>query len=82
MFCDFMQYYGYSAEQTLNEYAKRFFGLCASMYKLKARDNIVELTNIANGMAGGKDAKKLAEQYKKDYEGTDSILREVRNLQK
>lgn len=82
MFADFIQYYNYTAEQALSEYAKRFFGLCGSMYKLKARDNLVELTNLSHGIAGGNDAKKLAEQYKKDFEGNDRILREVRNIQK
>jgi ribosomal protein S17E len=40
------------------------------------------LTNLSHGIAGGNDAKKLAEQYKKDFEGNDRILREVRNIQK
>jgi hypothetical protein len=82
MFADFLQFYGYKAEEALNEYAKRFFALCRSMYKLKARDNIVDLTNLSYAFAGGKDIKKLAEQYKKDYEGNDRILREIRNIKK
>lgn len=82
MFADFLHYYKYTADQTLNEYAVRFFALCSSMYRLKARDNIITLTNLTNGFAGGKEAKKLAEEYQKQYDGNDKILQEVRNIKK
>ena len=82
MFADFLQAYSYTAEQALNEYAKRFFSLCESLYKLKARDNLTDLANLSSGMAGGKDAKKLADKYQEQFEGNDKILREVRNIKK
>jgi hypothetical protein len=82
MFADFMQFYNYKAEEALNEYAKRFFGLCGSMYRLKAKDNLIQLINLSNGMAGGKEARKLADLYSNQAEGNDKILREIRNIKK
>jgi hypothetical protein len=82
MFVDFLNFYNYTADQALNELAKRFFSLCAGMYKVKARENLTQLTNLSNGMNGGKEAKKLADVYMTEYEGNDRILREVRNVKK
>jgi hypothetical protein len=82
MFAEFIQYYRYTADEALGEYAKRFFALCASMYKLKAKEYMISLANQSHAFSGGKEAKKLAEQYHKDYLGTDKILQEVRNIKK
>jgi hypothetical protein len=82
MFAEFMHHYNYTAEQTLNEYARRFFSLAGSMYKNEAKNNLVQLTNLSNGFNGGKQAEKLADNYKQQMEGNDRILREARNLKR
>jgi len=82
MFAEFMAYYRYNASDALNEYAKRFFALCSSMYRLQAKSSLETLV-IANTInSDGKNAQKLADQYKKQIDGNDQILREVRNIKK
>lgn len=80
MFGEFIHYYNYTADEALNEYAKRFFGLVNSMYRLVARDKLTQLIINNNATIGGKEAEKLADELKKQSKGNQGVLEEVRNI--
>jgi len=82
MFADFIHFYGYTAEQALNEYAKRFFSLANSMYRIKGVDSINQLVIASNAASGGDNAQKLMNEFKKQAKGNHGILEEVRIIKK
>lgn len=75
---EFIRFYGYSVEQALNDYAVRFFSLANSMYRLQARESLMQLTLINAGSAGGSDAQTVIDELKKKEKGLHGILEEVR----
>ena len=82
MFAEFLSFYGYTADQALSEYAKRFFGLANSMLRIQGSQNLTNLYISASGNAGGNEAEKLASQFKKQAKGNHGILQEVRIIKK
>jgi hypothetical protein len=80
MFADFIHFYNYTAEQALGEYAKRFFGLCSSMYRIKAKTNLMDLMVINHGTNGGDKAEGFIDELNKQAKGNHGILEEVRNI--
>jgi len=82
MFPEFISYYGYTAEQALQEYAKRFFSLLNSMFRLQAKAQLTELAIISNAHNGGKEAQSLAKKLTDQSLGNQKILEEVRNIKR
>jgi len=82
MFTEFIHYYGYTADEALNEYAKRFFGLVNSMFRLKGNERLTSLYIASAGANGGSDAEKLATEFRKQSRGNHGVLQEVRNIKK
>jgi hypothetical protein len=82
MFTEFMHFYSYTADEALGEYAKRFFALCNSMFRLQGNKNLTDLYISASGNSGGSEADKLASQFKKQAKGNQGILQEVRIIKK
>jgi hypothetical protein len=82
MFADFIHFYGYTADKALSEYAKRFFSLANSMYRIKGLDNINNLVIASNATSGGSNAEKLMTEFKKQAKGNHGILEEVRIIKK
>lgn len=80
MFTEFMHYYNYTADQTLTEYAKRFFGLVNSMYRVQGKKALEHISIVSAGTNGGQDGSKIVDEFKKQYKGQHGILQEVRNL--
>ena len=78
MFAEFIRHYSYTAEQALDEYAKRFFALVNSMYRVQAKEAIMALHVGSAGNTGGKDAQKVLDQLNKQAKGNQAILEEVR----
>jgi hypothetical protein len=78
MFAEFIRFYGYTAEQALGEYAKRFFALCNSMYRIAGKESLELLVINSNAMSGGDDASRLADNLKKQAKGNHAILQEVK----
>lgn len=69
-----MRFYGYTKEQTLNEYARSFFGLINSMYRLKGEESL-SLIQVHSALNGSEDA---LDNIKKESKGIHGILKEAR----
>jgi hypothetical protein len=82
MFADFIHFYGYTADQALSEYAKRFFGLANSMYRIKGVDSMNQLVIASNAASGGDGAQQLMNEFKRQAKGNQGILEEVRVIKK
>ena len=77
---EFIRFYGYTAEQVLDELAVRFFSLVNSMYRLQARESLVSITNHLTASAGGDEAQKTIEALHKQEKGLTGVLQEVETL--
>lgn len=75
MFAEFIRFYNYTAEQALAEYGKRFFSLVNSMYRIKAKEDLREIVNVAAGMSGNKE---IVTQLQKQEGGNQAILEQVK----
>mgnify|MGYP003348809686 FL=1 len=62
MYAEFLSYYNYTAEQALDELAKRFFALCSSMYRLKGKSSLEQLVIASTINSDGKHARTLADE--------------------
>jgi len=80
MLPQFIRFYGYTAQQALDEYAVRFFSLVNYMRRLEATELLNELSILSSAFAGGKEARPLVEQLKKQAKGVQGIVQEVRNV--
>lgn len=75
MIPQFMRFYKYTAEQTLQEYAIRFFSLVNSMYRLQANEALMDLAVVSSGM---NDGSELRNQLIKQSKGLHGIVEEIR----
>lgn len=66
-----MRFYGYTLQETLAEYAKSFYSLVNTMYRLKAEETLVDMTAY-NG------DNTTVEQLQKQRKGLHGLLKEVR----
>ena len=82
MFPEFLRFYGYTAEEALNEYAKRFFSLVNMMLRIQAKEMLNAVTVTNTGTNGGKDGEKVIDELRKQSKGNQGILNEVRNIRK
>lgn len=80
IYAEFIRFYGYTAEEALQEYAKRFFALANSMYRVSAGERLKELSIVNAGVNGGKGADSLVSDLKKQLKGNEGVLNEVRNI--
>lgn len=73
-----MRFYGYTLADTMNEYARSFFSLVNSMYRLQAEEQIrnIEVEAVANG------SNEAFEGIKKKSKGLHGIIQEVRIVKK
>jgi hypothetical protein len=71
MVAEFIRFYGYTADQVLDEFAVRFFSLCNSMYQLQAHEELRRMTS-------SNPNEEVIEGYKKQAKGLPGILDEVR----
>lgn len=77
MYAEFIRFYHYTAEEALNEYAKRFFALCSQMYRVKAKESLSDyMVNAA--VQSGQDGKKVVEELQKQEKGIEGIIQEVK----
>jgi len=79
MFAVFMQHYSYTANEALNEYAKRFFALCAQMYRNKAISSLDLISNVSASM-DGKANSGYIDILKKQAEGNDKMIQEAKTI--
>jgi hypothetical protein len=82
MFPEFMTFYHYTAEQALAEYAKRFFSLLNSMYRIQAKEQYDDLMISSTAYSGGKEAESLAKKLQDRSKGNQKILEEVRIIKR
>ncbi len=75
---EFIQYYGYTVEQAMSEYAKTFYSLVNDMYRLKARDALMVAQGVAIGMGNEQALKSLEKQER----GLSGFIREVKLVRK
>lgn len=78
MFAEFLHFYNYTADTTLNEFAKRFFGLVNQMYRLQGKYSLNSLVIANNAANGGSEAEQLADDLVQQSRGNHGILEEVR----
>lgn len=81
MIPEFIRFYGYTTQQVLGEYAVTFFSLINSMYRLKAKEALMDITTISSGMAG-KEGQSVINELKKQERGLHGIVEEVRTVKK
>lgn len=82
MFPQYIRFYGYTAEQALNELAKTFFALVNAMYRLEAQEAIKEIRNTSVAYTGGSEGDKIVSELNKQAKGIHGIVQEVRNIKK
>ena len=74
-----MRFYKYTADDTLNEYAKRFFSLSNAMYRIRAQEGLDTITYISAGL-GGDGSKDVVGNLLKQTKGLHGIVQEVRTI--
>jgi hypothetical protein len=74
---EYIRFYGYTSNEVLLEYAKTFFALVNSMYRLQAKEALLFVNNVAAAMSG-KDGKSHVEALQKQEKGLHGIVQEVR----
>jgi hypothetical protein len=79
MIPEFMRFYGYTAKQTLGEYAITFFSLVNSMYRLQAREQLRQIVAVSAGM-NGKESQSTISEIEKQEKGLHGIVQEIRNV--
>ncbi len=72
---EFIRFYGYTTEQTLNEYARTFYTLVNSMYQIQAKETLM-LTYAANA------TQELIDGLRKQEKGIAGTVQEVKNARK
>lgn len=72
---EFIRFYGYTAEQAMQELAVRFFSLVNSMYRIQANEALMTL-NVTNAAFSGDSG--VVDQLKKQSRGLHGIVQEVR----
>jgi hypothetical protein len=75
MIPEFIRHYHYTATDTLNEYAVRFFALVNAMYRLKAQESLELISNVNTAFNGNSDH---IHDLKKQEKGIAGIVEEVR----
>lgn len=77
MIPQFIRFYGYSNSDTLNEYATAFFSLVNSMYEIKAKEMLddISVLSVANSKDNG---ASVISALKKQYAGLGGIVKEVK----
>lgn len=73
MVAEFIRFYGYTAEQALDEFAVRFFALSNSMLQIQADET---LTAVMANNANEEVVSKLRTQSR----GLPGVVQEVRNV--
>lgn len=78
MIPQYIRFYGSSKQSTLNEYARVFFALCNSMYKIKATEILdkAKSQSIANGN------ESLLNSVLEQQKGQDAIVEQVKVVKK
>jgi len=75
MIPEFIRFYGYTVEQTLNEYAQTFFSLVNSMYQIQAKETLY------NAYASNA-TQELIDSLRKQEKGISGTVQEVKNARK
>lgn len=68
---EFIRFYGYTLEQTLNEFAVTFFSLVNSMYRLKANEALTDMS-VSNA------TQETVDLYRKQAKGVHGVVTETR----
>lgn len=75
----FLRFYsGYTAQSALSEYARVFFTLVNSMFRLQAQEMLANITSTSVGFNSGKEAQSVISKLEKESKGLSGIVREVR----
>ena len=75
---EYMRFYGQDASQALGEYAKRFFSLINSMYRLQAKEALTSVTVISAAVSG--DNNNVISDLQKQERGIHGIVQEARSI--
>lgn len=75
MIPQFMSFYGYSVNSTLNEYARTFFALINAMNCINAEKSLMNITEISTSLNGD---KQTVDNLVKQSKGISGIVNEVR----
>ena len=79
MIPEFMNYYPYSLDQVLGQYARTFFTLVGAMYRLKA---IQMIDDITVHITARNNDNEVINKLKEKSEGSSGILRQVKVIKK
>lgn len=66
----------------MSEYARTFFALTNSMYRLRASEKIDLIENVAIGNADTKDRNNAIDALLKKAKGLHGILQEVKTVKR
>lgn len=75
---EFIRFYGYSLDKTLDEKAKVFFSLVNSMYRIQASETL----NLSAGVAVGMGDKDIQKKLVDKTGGLSKIIKEVRSIKR
>ena len=82
MIPEFIRFYnGYTVSTVLNEYARRFMSMLNAMYRLKADESLINITEVASGISG-KEASGVITELTKQSSGIHGIISEAKILDK
>lgn len=75
MIPEFIRFYGYTVEQTLNEYAQTFFSLVNSMYQIQAKETLYS-AYASNA------TQELIDGLRKQEKGISGTVQEVKTAKR
>lgn len=76
----FIRFYGYTNNQTMNEFAVTFFSLVNSMFRLKADEKLERITILRVSMS--EDISSTIKELEKSSKGLSGILEEAETVQR
>jgi hypothetical protein len=77
MIPEYIRFYGGNVTSALDEYARVFFALINSMYRLQAKEALLQLS-VTNAAQGGENAQGVVDSLRKQERGLHGIVEEVR----
>lgn len=75
----FIRFYSYTLNETMNEFAVSFFSLVNSMYRVQASERLDGILEVATGMAG-KEARETLNKLDEQAQGANKYIEQAKTL--
>ena len=75
----FIRFYSYTLNETMNEFAVSFFSLVNSMYRVQASERLDGILEVATVMAG-KESRDVITKLEEQSEGANKYIEQAKTL--